>query len=237
MADSKISFLTSVPAASGADEFAVNQGSISKKATLTQMAAFLNTSPALTGTPTAPTAAADTNTTQIATTAFVQTGGPVKIKSLSSDATANGNSTAVRVSGMDVTVPSGTYVFEYYVRAHLADAGNSPKFAVNHTGTTTSFCYNFFFPSAGVSAATGAIDQEVNSTTGQVWAFQATRVKNTLLGPETGVDTTNADIIFRISGLMIVTVSGTLELYQGSEVNGNLITIKAGTCLILTKTG
>ena len=30
-------------------------------------------SPALTGTPTAPTAAADTNTTQIATTAYVQT--------------------------------------------------------------------------------------------------------------------------------------------------------------------
>jgi len=145
--------------------------------------------------------------------------------------------TAVRVSGMDVTVPSGTYVFEYYIRAHFADLGNSPKFAVNHTGTTTSFMYDFFFPSAGVSASTGSIDQELNATTGQVWAFQATRTKNTLLGPETDVDTQNADIMFRITGLMVVTVTGTLELYQGSEVAGNLITIKAGTCLVLYKTG
>jgi len=157
--------------------------------------------------------------------------------SLASDATANGLTTAVRVSGMDVVVGSGTYVFEYYIRAQLADTGNSPKFAVNHTGTTTSFMYDFFFPDAGTAASTGAIDQEVNNTSGQIWAFQATRTKNTLLGPEVSVDTANADIMFRITGLMVVTVSGTLELYQGSEVAGNLITIKAGTCLVLYKTG
>lgn len=159
------------------------------------------------------------------------------VVSLASDATANGLTTAVRVSGMDVIVDAGTYVFEYYIRAQFADAGNSPKFAVNHTGTTITFCYDFFFPSAGVTASTGSIDQEANATTGQIWAFQATRTVNTLLGPETDVDTINADILFRITGLTIVTVTGTLELYQASEVAGNLITIKAGTCLILTKVG
>jgi hypothetical protein len=159
------------------------------------------------------------------------------VVSLMDDAIANGLTTAVKVSGMDVVVDAGTYVFEYYIRAQFADAGNSPKFAVNHTGTTTSFMYDFFFPSAGVTASTGSIDQEANATTGQIWAFQATRIINTLLGPETDIDTINEDILFRITGLMIVTITGTLELYQASEVAGNLITIKAGTCLILTKVG
>jgi len=157
--------------------------------------------------------------------------------SLSNDAVANGLTTPVRVSGMDVTVGSGIYVFEYYIRAQFAEASNSPKFAVNHTGTTTSFMYNLFFPDAGVTASTGAIDQEANTTTGQIWAFQATRTVNTLLGPEVSVDSINADIMFRITGLAVVTVAGTLELYQASEVAGNLITIKQGTCLILTKVG
>lgn len=159
------------------------------------------------------------------------------VVSLAGDATANGLTTAVRVSGMDVVVDAGTYVFEYYIRAQFADADNSPKFAVNHTGTTTSFMYDFFFPDSSATAADGVIDQEVNDTTGHVWAYQGTRTVNTLLGPEVGIDTINADILFRITGLMIVTVTGTLELYQASEVSGNLITIKAGTCLILTKVG
>ncbi len=42
-----------------------------RKVTLSNVAAFVLASPALTGTPTAPTAAANTNTTQVATTAFV----------------------------------------------------------------------------------------------------------------------------------------------------------------------
>jgi len=157
------------------------------------------------------------------------------VVSLAGDATANGLTTAVRVSGMDVVVDAGTYVFEYYIRAQFADAGNSPKFAVNHTGTVTAFMCDFFFPDSNVTALDGVIDQEVNSTTGQIWAFQATRILNTLLGPEVSIDTINADILFRITGLIVVTVTGTLELYQGSEVAGNLITIKAGTGLILTK--
>jgi len=42
-----------------------------RKVTLSNVSAFVLASPALTGTPTAPTAAANTNTTQVATTAFV----------------------------------------------------------------------------------------------------------------------------------------------------------------------
>lgn len=56
----------------GTDLTVVSQaGSVMRRLPLADLSAFILTSPALTGTPTAPTAAADTNTTQVATTAFI----------------------------------------------------------------------------------------------------------------------------------------------------------------------
>lgn len=72
MAGTKISAATSGTTAVGTDRipiYRVGQGA-SDKFYITP--AMLYASPALTGTPTAPTAAATTNTTQVATTAFVQ---------------------------------------------------------------------------------------------------------------------------------------------------------------------
>jgi len=166
---------------------------------------------------------------------FVNTSGV--LISLVNDEAAHPGTGMVRVSGMDVAgVDAGTYVFEYYVRAQIAGVTQSIKFAVNHTGTTTYFCYNFFYPQANNTQTSGAIDQTVNQVQGSIWAFQSTRVKNTTLGPEASSET-NADIMFRIMGTMIVTVTGTLELYMGGEINGTNITTKAGTCLILKKVG
>lgn len=159
--------------------------------------------------------------------------------SLASNETPSSATAMVRVSGIDVAnVDAGIYTFEYYIRAQFAGANQSIKFAVNHTGTTTSFSYSFQYPGTFSSTATGAIDQVVNATTGAVWCQQSTRIKNTTLGPETNVDTIDSDILFRISGMAVVTVSGTLELYYGAEsaAQGN-ITIMAGTCLILKKVG
>lgn len=159
--------------------------------------------------------------------------------SLANDEAASTSTAMVRVSGMDVVVDAGTYIFEYYIRAQFANTNQDPKFAVNHTGTTTAFPYFFQYGSAGTLASTGSISQVQNATTGRVWSNQSTRTKNTTLGPESNVDTINADILFRVFGMAIVTVTGTLELYFGCRVNsvGRAITIKAGTCLILKKVG
>ena len=158
-------------------------------------------------------------------------------KTLTSDAAENETATLVKITGLDLTVGNGTYVFEYYIRAQTADVLNSMKFAVTHTGTLTAFMCDLYFPSAGVTAATGAVDQELAAiTTGSVWAHQSTRVKNTTLGPQTGIDTINVDVLYRISGMMIVTVSGDLQLWHASElvqIAGTMV--MAGTCLILTK--
>jgi len=165
--------------------------------------------------------------------------GPVSVLTLASDATENETTSMVEITGLNKTVGAGTYAFEYYIRAQtVGAAANSIKFAVNHTGTTTVFIYSLQWPSAGVTASTGAVDQEAAAiTTGSVWAHQSTRVKNTTLGPQTGLDTDAADVLFRITGLMIVTVSGDLELYHGSELTQASGTIvKAGSSLVLTKT-
>jgi hypothetical protein len=76
MADQKISQLAALTGANLAtdDEFVVVDTSTTstKRMTSAELKLGLFASPALTGTPTAPTAATTTNTTQIATTAFVQ---------------------------------------------------------------------------------------------------------------------------------------------------------------------
>ena len=72
-------------------------------------------SPSLTGTPTAPTAAAGTNTTQIATTAFVQnavssTATTVTTSTLLASGWSNGS-----YSGLQTTYPAASYNLEIEV--------------------------------------------------------------------------------------------------------------------------
>ena len=209
MADSKISALTPASFVAATNEFAINEAGVSKKVTGAQIATYL------------------------------QTVGMTKVLALASNAAENETATLAKITGLDVTVGAGTYVFEYYIRAQTADVLNSMKFAVTHTGTLTAFMCDLYFPSAGVTAATGAVDQEAAAiTTGSVWAHQSTRVKNTTLGPQTGIDTINVDVLYRISGMMIVTVSGDLQLWHASELtqaNGTMV--MAGSCLILIQVG
>jgi hypothetical protein len=239
MANTEISDLTGVTAVAGTNAFPVNEvaGPTTKKATVTQLTEFLNETPTFTGVPAAPTAAADVSTTQIATTAFVQTNGPVKVKSIASDATANATTGMVKITGMDVTVPAGTYQIAYYIIAQTSAATTSLKFAVNHTGASESvFCYNLFLSNTGVTAVSNAIDQENNVTTGLMFSFDATRIKNTTLGPQANTTDATADLFYIIRGLILLTNTGTLELYHGSETAAST-TVKAGTCVIITKVG
>lgn len=239
MADTKISGLAAVGSVVGANEICLSETTdvASKKASVTQIQTFRDTAPALTGAPTAPTAAVDVNTTQFATTAFVRTGGPVKCLSVASIVTNTG-ATLAKVTALDAALATNSiYVFEYYIAIQVDTAlTSSVKFAVNYTGTNGACVYNLYFPSAGVLASTGAVDQESNPTTGSVWSAHYTRVKNTTLGPQTGVDTLDADIMYRISGLIITTGTGNLELYHASE-EATTSTVRVGSGLVLTKVG
>jgi len=111
------------------------------------------------------------------------------------------------------------------------------KFGVNYTGTVTRMSAMAAFPSAGVTAATGTWHDANNATTGQVWAYANTRTESTTapnLGPWVGVTTANVDHLVIVEALVVVSDSGDLELWAGSEVASSQIQLSAGSCGILT---
>jgi hypothetical protein len=84
-------------------------------------------------------------------------------------------------------------------------------------------------------AATAAATQAGNSATGNIHESFSFRAKSTSAntGPTVSVDTTG-DMLCVIEGSLIVTATGTLELYHASEVAASS-TVKAGTLLIVTQ--
>lgn len=216
MADTKISALTAVVDPASTDEFAINQGGSSKKITLAQIAFYLRT--LITGNSGAANAdAAPAETLQVLTV----------------NATANSTTTIAAVM-TTTALPAGTYRYRYDILAQSAAATTAHKFSVDATGTVTRHVYHLFFPSAGVTAATGVVDQEVNATTGAVWAHQSTRVDNTTLGPMTDVDTINADVHYVVEGILVTSTSGNLVLGHASEVAASS-QVMAGTMLQLLR--
>lgn len=214
MADTKISAATAVATPATTDEYATNQGGVAKKTTLAQIMAAIRKP--ISGN----SGAANLNGP-----------GTMTVQTLSANATANSTTTNAVVM-TTTALAAGTYVFRYVILAQSAATTTAHKFAVNFTGTQTKNVYSLFFPSQGVTAATGVIDQEQNVTTGNVWAHESTRANNTTLGPGTDVDTINADVRYVIEGVLVVTVSGDLQLLHGSEVAASS-QVMAGTSLIL----
>lgn len=156
---------------------------------------------------------------------------------LSSDATANATTTAAKISGLDMQLPAGTYIFEYFIRYQSSATTTGVKFSVNHSGTVTAFVANMRYVDASATASTGAPKQNMNATTAGVMGSYSARAKSTAadMGPSLSVDTINSDMLMIIEGLMIVTVSGNIELYHASETAAST-TVKAGTSLRVQRT-
>ena len=215
MADTKISALTAVATPAGTDEFGVNQAGASKKMTLAQVRAFGWT--LISGNSgNASAEAAPSETWQV----------------LTSNATANSTTTIATVMTTS-SLPAGTYAYRYDIITQSAATTTAQKFSVDATGTVTKHLYHLFFPSAGVTAATGVVDQEVNVTTGSVWAHQSTRVDGTVLGPGTDHDATT-DVHYVIEGVLVTSTSGNLLLGHASEVAA-ASTVQSGTMLRLQR--
>jgi hypothetical protein len=127
-------------------------------------------------------------------------------------------------------LPAGTYKYRYDIISQSAATTTAQKFSVNATGTVTRNVWHLFFPSQGVTAATGIADQDINVTTGAVWAHLSSRTDGATLGPHTDVDTANADVHYVIEGILTTTTSGDLELGHASEVAA-ASTVQASTML------
>jgi hypothetical protein len=199
MADTKISALTAASAAAPANEFAINEAGTSKKLTGAQVRDMLTL--LITGN----SGAANANAAPSKT-----------LQRLNSNAAANATTTFATVM-TTTSVAAGTYRFRYDIVVQSSSATVSVKFRVGHSGTITRILARLLFPSGGVTAATGVMDQEINATTGNVYAIASTRVNDAALGPFTDVDTINADIHCTIEGLLTVSTSGSLTLGHASE--------------------
>jgi hypothetical protein len=252
MPDTKISALTAATAAALANELPINEAGASKKLTVQKVLDAVNVLAS------AGTIAGAHNVALIQSSAAVKStvadlhnyrellisgnsgtanvnGAPQRtLQVLTSNATANSTTTIATVMTTS-SLPAGTYRYRYDIIFQAGALTNSAKFNVDFSGTVTKHLTRLFFPSAGVTAATGAVDQEAAAvTTGSVWAWQGTRADATVLGPQTGVDTINADIHYVIEGILIAGGTGNLLLGHASE-EATSTQVMAGTMLELVR--
>lgn len=205
MADTKISALPAADSVSGDNEFAINESGTSKKVTATQLADYIGT-------------------------------GLVTVKALGATDFSSSTDMA-KVDDFDQEVEAGTWVFNYYIRYRSANTGNGLKVSVNHSGTVSSFVANYRFVCDSSDAATLTGDQSATGdSNSHVMTSFSTRAKSTSgMGPTTGVDAADSDMLLVIEGLMVVTNTGDLELYFASENGSVQVSIMEESVLILTK--
>lgn len=147
---------------------------------------------------------------------------------------ANSTITAASVTALNTTVGAGTYLVKYWVCFRSAATTTGIEMYIHHTGTVTRLVSTWYTLTTGGAAATGIADQ-ATTLTAQLMEGKGQRATNVPSGPIQGVDTANADQFAVIEGIIIVTVSGTLQLLFRSEVAASAITIMEGTTLTLTK--
>ena len=160
-------------------------------------------------------------------------------KTTLASAYSNGSTTGTEVSDLSFTsLTAGTYYVKWMLLMQSIATTTAPKFGVNYTGTVTRMNMVHHFPSAGVNAATGAWEDENNPTTGAIWAYMNTRTETTTapnLGPGTGVTVADVDHYCDVEGIVVVSDTGDLELWAGTEVATSQITLSKGSSGMLIR--
>lgn len=215
MADTKISALTAATAAAAANELAINEAGTSKKLTVAQVAAFLNTR--ISG---SSGAAGAYKTLQ-------------KLSANSADQTSVTPGTVITTTG----VGAGTWHFEYNLIFQSAATTTGIKIAVNHTGTAPTYIMHSGFVSTGGTAGTGIHDAIAASATAGLHEGMGERVLNTSSKATAGVATAAANQFIVVRGIVVVTVTGSLEFKLGTEVAASAVKLMADSVLELTLIG
>ncbi len=143
--------------------------------------------------------------------------------------------TATEVTGLEVpTLRPGTYTFEYSLIVQSATLTVGPTFGVNFTGTAAVKTMIFMYAenTAILTAATGAMDDQMAPATNPAFIMGGANKAYTTTAPNmyslVGVSTVNSDTPAFIKGTVVVTASGNLELWHGSET-ATSTTVMAGS--------
>lgn len=147
---------------------------------------------------------------------------------------ANATTTPGAVTGLAATLDAGTWLAKYWLVYQTAATTTGIQMYLDHTGTTTRLAGTWYQLTTGGAAATGVGDQATTATA-QMVEGKGQRADNVASGTTQGVDTANADQFAVYEALIVVTVSGTLNLMMNSEVGASAATIMSGSTLMLTQ--
>lgn len=155
----------------------------------------------------------------------------ITLTSNSSDVTSTTQTTVATITGL----AAGTYRVKGAVIFQAAATTTGIGITLNHTGTVSRFVSNWIHITTGGAAATGVSDQSAAVAAGQMVEGKAERAKDTRSSFTVGVDTQNADELAIIDSVMVVTVSGDLQLKIATEVSGSAVRLMAGSSLEVNK--
>lgn len=190
MADTKTSALPLATAANAGMEIPVNDGGVSRKVQMGQAQDLL---------------------------------GLVKGRVSADHAISATAATAVTLTPVPV-LGIGTWMFQFNLIVQSATITVSPKIGINHTGTVTKFLAmaRFIDTVAAPTTAQGLAGASTAGTPSNVDGMQvvalSTTAPNILNSAGTNaLSVINTDALWIVEGLMVVTASGNMELWHGSE--------------------
>lgn len=161
----------------------------------------------------------------------------ILMKNLGSDfvSAASPVTTMAKATNLDQTLAAGTWMFEYRCVWQTSATATAVKFGVNFSGTATRFAVEATGFEGTTAASTGVLASS-HAAFGLRSGGQNNAPSTTvsIFGP-TAVATQNVDLLTVIRGIVVVTVSGDLQLYFGSEATGSTQTLELPTSLICHK--
>lgn len=204
-------------------------------------------SPALTGTPSAPTAAADTNTTQLATTAFVvgQAGSATpadlgtaavgtSLRYARQDHVHKDPFTFTRSSGVTTAPTTGTYQNPFSTYAVAANKTYAFQIIGLYSCAATTYSIRFRLQYPTGTAGAAYLNTTLSNTT-----FTMAGSTGSLSGTSTtfapGNPTGTAAFAFRMDGFIVVGATPGNFLFDFTPNAAGSCDIKAGAYLILTE--
>lgn len=166
--------------------------------------------------------------------------GMPRVKKLTSQHSIS-STTGTKVTGLDITLEPGTYVYQYNLLIQQATStSDAPQFGINFsTGTATVKAHGlrFYDATAAITAESHIMDNIGVKSMGYISGMASNAYTTTApdMGTTVGVAATGANILCFIEGIIVVTVQGNLELWRASE-GANASTTEVGSSLVVTRT-
>lgn len=149
-----------------------------------------------------------------------------------------------KVTGLDMTLEPGVYTFDYRLLVQTATITVGPQFNFNFTGTATKAKWWFMYAdlSSTLLAAIGTMAHDTSTST---LGFQMAKAEDDFattaagnMGPvatTNSVQTINTDHMVQITGIIVVSVAGNIELWHGSET-ATATSVETGSSLVVIRT-